>query len=99
MKSYEGYSIRAVKKRYLGSPTNDGRLFLFVPPIMIAETMGTFHDLRREIKFVNYYCLLRFFVVIFVISFALIGNTSLKLLKYVLFIYYYILLLSFRDSL
>lgn len=45
MKNYEGYSVRAVKKRYLGSPTNDERLFLFVPPIMLAETMGTFHDL------------------------------------------------------
>lgn len=65
MKSYEGYSIRTVKKRYLGSPTNDGRLSLFVPPVMLAETMGNFHDLRGEIKFVNYCSLGKFFLFIF----------------------------------
>lgn len=88
MKSYEGYSIRTVKKRYLGSPTNDGRLSLFVPPVMLGGTMGTFHDLRGEIKFVNYCSLGKFFI-----YFPSIVNTSLKLFK-TLFIYF-----VFSDSL
>lgn len=71
MKSYEGYSIRAVKKRYLGSPTNDGRLFLFVPPIMLAETVDIFRDLRSEIQKI-------LLIFIIIISSALIDETSLN---------------------